>query len=142
MSILGKLDVEQVREEVARFWTAITSKNVEVLDDFYAHESLVFGTTSVRPEPGRLAAMRRQREYFHSNTTLRSQLSAVEVQLIGDTAAVASYTFQFHASHAKIGMEKTPEEHVLNGRATQVFQLESDGHVRIIHEHLSVVCRL
>jgi ketosteroid isomerase-like protein len=136
------LSAEQVQAEVTRFWNAMTSKNVEVLDDFYAHESLVFGTTSIRPEPGRLAAIRRQREYFHPNTTLHSQLSDIEVQLIGDTAAVASYTFQFHASHAKIGLEKTPEEHVVNGRATQVFQLDPDGHIRILHEHLSVVHRL
>lgn len=136
------MTVEQVQAEVARFWSVLTSKSLEALEDFYAHESMVFGTANSRPEPGRLAAIRRQREYFHPQTNLRAQTSAVDVFLIGDSAAVATYTFQFHASRAKIGVEKSSEEHVLNGRATQVFMIDADGRPRIVHEHLSVVHKL
>lgn len=136
------MSIEQIQAEVARFWSAFTSKSVEALEDFYAHESTVFGTTSSRPEPGRLSAIRRQREYFHPQTTLRVQTSPVDVFMIGDGAAIASYTFQFHASRAKIGVEKSSEEHVIHGRATQVFVLEADGRPRIVHEHLSVIHKL
>lgn len=142
VNLATKLTVEQVQAEVARFWSVLTSKSAESVEEFYAHESTVFGTNSQRAEPGRLAAIRREREYFHPQTTLRAQTSAVEVQLIDDTAAIASYTFQFHASRAKIGIEKSSEEHVMNGRATQVFAFDPDGHLRIIHEHLSVIHKI
>lgn len=142
MMLATGMNVEQVQAEVARFWSAFTSKSVEALEDFYAHESTVFGTTSSRPEPGRLAAIRRQREYFHPQTTLRVQTSPVDVFMVGDSAAIASYTFQFHASRAKIGVEKSSEEHVVHGRATQVFMVEGDGRPRIVHEHLSVIHKL
>jgi ketosteroid isomerase-like protein len=137
-----RLSVEQVQAEVARFWSALTSKSAEAVESFYAQESTVFGTSSSRPEPGRLAAIRREREYFHPQTTLRAQTSPVEVHFIGDNAAIASYTFQFHASHAKIGVEKASEEHVMHGRATQVFELQPDGELRVVHEHFSVIHKL
>jgi ketosteroid isomerase-like protein len=142
MMLATTMSVEQVQAEVARFWSAFTSKSVEALEDFYAHESTVFGTTSSRPEPGRLAAIRRQREYFHPQTTLRVQTSPVDVLMIGEGAAIASYTFQFHASRAKIGVEKSSEEHVIHGRATQIFMIDADGRPRIVHEHLSVIHKL
>ncbi|HYG97880.1 MAG TPA: DUF4440 domain-containing protein [Terriglobales bacterium] len=134
-----KLTVEVVQAEVARFWSAFTSKSVDAVEDFYAQESTVFGTTSSRPEPGRLAAIRRQREYFHPQTTLRVQTSPVEVYMLGEFAAIATYTFQFHASRAKIGVEKSSEEHVIHGRATQIFAVDTDDRPRIFHEHLSVI---
>ena len=49
-------------------------------------------------EPGRLAATRRKREYFNSQSNLRSQTGFVDVVMIGDQGAVACYTFQFHAT--------------------------------------------
>lgn len=142
MMLATRMSIEQVQAEVARFWSVFTSKSVEALEDFYAHDSTVFGTNSSRPEPGRLAAIRRQREYFHQQTTLRAQTSPVEVQMLGDAAAIATYTFQFHASRAKIGVEKSSEEHVINGRATQIFVVDVDGRLRIVHEHLSVIHKL
>lgn len=60
----------------------------------------------------------------------------IEVVMIGDTGAVASYNFQFHANRAG-AMGKTEEEDIKNGRATQVFMLDPDDKLRIVHEHLS-----
>ncbi len=135
---MTSLNPETVRAEVARFWTAFTSKSADVLEDFYAHESTCFGSASNRPEPGRLAATRRKREYFNAQSTLRSQLGEVEVFMLGERAAAASYTFQFHATKIASSNGKAAEEHIASGRATQVFALDQDGAVRIVHEHFSL----
>lgn len=130
------LSPELVRSEVSRFWGAFSAKNVEALEDFYAHESVGFGSASTRSEPGRLSATRRQREYFGTSSPIKTQISAVDVVMIGDSAAIATYTFEFHATRTTTS-GKT-EEHIRNGRATQVFAFDPDGKLRIFHEHLSV----
>jgi ketosteroid isomerase-like protein len=132
------LTAENVRAEVTRFWNAFTSKSIDALEDFYAHQSSVFGSVSNRPEPGRLAAKRREREYFQAESLLRYQLGNVDVVLLSDASAVACYTFQFHATKLS-GSAKRIEEHIGNGRATQVFAFDpADQKIRIYHEHLSV----
>ena len=132
------VNAEQVRAEVARFWGALTAKSADVIESFYLPESTVFSSTSLRAEPGRLAVTRRKREYFHPQTKIRVQLGSMEVQLIGDTAAVASYMFEFHASRVAGALGKDVEENIQNGRATQVFVEQADGRLCILHEHLSV----
>ncbi|HUK86744.1 MAG TPA: hypothetical protein VLT85_03690 [Terriglobales bacterium] len=141
MYFLGvtKITAEQVRAEVKRFWTVMSSKRADQLAEVYAHESTVFSSSGARPEPGRLAAARRQREYFQPLTTVTTTLGMIEVVLLGESAAVASYTFQFHASKVATAAGGTVEEIIEHGRGTQVFQLEPDGSLRIVHEHLSSV---
>jgi len=132
------LSPDSVRAEVTRFWNAFTTKSLETLEDFYAHESSVFGSLSHRPEPGRLAAKRRQREYFGPDSILRSQLGLVDVVMLSESSAVACYTFQFHATKLAASGPRV-EEHIGNGRATQVFAVDpGDKKIRIYHEHLSV----
>jgi ketosteroid isomerase-like protein len=92
---------------------------------------------NARSEPGRLAAARRQREYFHKNAAIRATTSVVEVVMIGAQSAIASYAFQFHATRIEGADKHTTEEDIKNGRATQVFILDHDGKIRIVHEHLS-----
>ena len=130
------LSPETVRSEVARFWNAFSTKNVELLEDFYAHESVGFGSSSTRSEPGRLSATRRQREYFGSSSPIRAQISQIDVVMIGESAAVASYSFEFHATRSTATGKS--EENIRNGRATQVFAFDPDGRLRIFHEHFSL----
>jgi ketosteroid isomerase-like protein len=132
------LTPETIRAEVARFWNAFTSKSAETLEELYAHESSCFGSASQRPEPGRLAATRRQREYFAPAAILRSQLGMVDVIMLGEASGVASYTFQFHATKVSSAGGRAMEEHITHGRATQVFSLDQDGVLRIVHEHFSL----
>ena len=134
--MLRKISVEEVKGEVQRFWNVFQAKSAEQLAEFYAPESSVFSSVSSRLEPGRLAAARRNREYFHPKSTLRASTGMIEVVMIGDSGAVASYNFQFHANRAG-AMGKTEEEDIKNGRATQVFMLDPDDKLRIVHEHLS-----
>jgi len=131
------LSPEAVRAEVARFWNTFISKSSEMLEEFYAHESTVFGTASTRSEPGRLAATRRQREYFITQSILRANTGVVDVIMLDERSAVATYTFQFHASKLSRAA-KQQEEHIGQGRATQVFGIDTDGKIRIFHEHLSL----
>lgn len=133
------LTVEQVRAEITRFWAAFTSKTADVVEDFYLPEATVFSSNGHRAEPGRLAATRRKREYFHAQTKIRVQLGAAEVQVVNGCAAVASYTFEFHASKVSGAMGKAMEEDIERGRATQVYVLSDDGKPRILHEHFSVI---
>src|SRR5919112_4270903 len=136
MSATEKLTPEQVKLEVVRFWNVFMDKNAEALMDFYSAESTVFSSVSARPEPGRLAAARRHREYFHKNAAIRASVGMMDVVMLGDAAAVASYTFQFHATRMEGADKHTIQEDITAGRATQVFILDHDGKVRIVHEHL------
>src|SRR3954462_2505904 len=100
----NKLTAEQVRGEVLRFWNVFMEKNADALMNFYAPDSSVFSSVSARLEPGRLAAARREREYFHAKSALRSSTASIDVILLGDNAACASYLFQFHAMRVAGGL--------------------------------------
>jgi ketosteroid isomerase-like protein len=135
-----KLSADLVRAEVTRFWKIFCEKDSISLAEFYGHESSVFGSASPRSEPGRLAAARRQREYFGAHSTIKANTGHIEVQVLADgSAAVADYTFTFHASKVMTAIGGTTEEDIRHGRATQVFAYDPDGKLRIIHEHLSHV---
>ncbi len=136
MSQLKVLTTEMVRAEVAHFWSAFLGKRGEELSALYASESSVFGSISRRPEPGRLAAARRIREYFGPRCVLRALCGPVEVVLLGDSAGVATYTFEFHAEHSATVAGES--EHILHGRCTQVFGFDTDGQFKIFHEHMSL----
>jgi hypothetical protein len=140
LSSVGNMTAEQVKSAVERFWNAFSTKSDNVLADFYGHESSVFGSSAVRAEPGRLAAARRKREYFNPSTSVKVILGPIEVLPLGEAAAVASYTFQFHASKVATATGAA-EEKFEHGRATQVFAYDLDGHLRIMHEHLSIAGR-
>lgn len=133
------LNAEQVRAEVARFWGAFSAKSAAVVDAFYLPEAIVFASTTTRTEPGRLAATRRKREYFHADAQIRVQVGFVDVLPVADDAAVACYTFKFHAQHVAGALGKEVEENIENGRVTQVFVRQPDGRWCILHEHISVI---
>jgi ketosteroid isomerase-like protein len=132
------LTVEHIKGEVQRFWNVFMNKDAIQLAEFYAHESTVFSSVSSRPEPGRLAAARRQREYFSARSTVRASVGMIDVVLLGD-AAVASYNFQFHATKGAAFGKQAEEENITNGRATHVFAFDPDHKLRIVHEHLSEI---
>jgi len=134
-----RLTAEQVKGEILRFWNVFMDKDAQGLMNFYAPDSSVFSSVSARLEPGRLAAARREREYFHAKASLRSSTSNIDVILLGDNAACASYLFQFHAMRVAGGLGNPVEEDIKQGRATQIFRLQPDGRVLIVHEHLSAV---
>jgi len=133
-----KLSTEDVQQAVKRFWGTFQTKSEAALNSFYAPGSTVFQVGMGRTEPGRLGAMRRAREYFQAGTRLHLKLGAIDVFLLGNEAAVASYTFQFEASGRDLGGGKRVDEKLALVRATHVFVRDERGVLRIAHEHLSV----
>jgi ketosteroid isomerase-like protein len=139
--VADKITPDEVRAAVRGFWQAFESKSADALAELYAHEGTVFGSESPRAEPGRLATARRQREYFHVHSSVKAEPGEIEVIMLGDTAAVATYNFKFHANKQTTIMGKASEESIEGGRATQVFALDPKGELKIFHEHLSVVAK-
>ena len=133
-----RLTADEVRAEVSRYWIAFSSKSRETLEEFFAHESVVFPTSATRAEPGRLTAARRDREYFGPRTTVKVSTGFIDVMLIGADAAVATYTFQLSATNVANGALSGGNEEIKFGRATQIFATDPEGRLRIVHEHLSV----
>jgi len=136
-ALVGKVTADDVRAEVARFWNVFTAKASDLLEGFYAPDATVFAYVGNRAEPGRLTVARRKREYFSKQTSVKIQLGPIDVQLLDDHSAVASYTFKFHGLGIVTSSNKDAEETIHNGRATQIFILDSEGRLRIMHEHLS-----
>lgn len=134
---MGKVNGDDVRAEVTRFWNVFTAKASELLEEFYAPDATVFASVGNRAEPGRLTVARRRREYFTKQTSVKIQLGPIDVQLIDDMGAVATYTFRFHGLGIVAGSNRDAEETIDNGRATQIFVLDNEGRLRILHEHLS-----
>jgi ketosteroid isomerase-like protein len=132
-----KLAKDQVSQAVRDFWKAFGNGSPQSLAEFYAPEATLFGVEGPRPEPARLALLRRQREYFERRAQLNVKLGLMEVLVLNDTTALAVYTFTFHASNVIAATGKTQERHIANGRASQIFQLSPDGRPLIVHEHLS-----
>jgi ketosteroid isomerase-like protein len=135
--VAEKLTADDVRKTIELFWTTFLAKSEQALHDFYAPGSTVFQIAMGRSEPGRLGAMRRSREYFHSETRMELKLSPIDIVLCGNDAGVASYTFQFQATGREVG-GKRAEEKLEVVRATHVLHRDASGKLRIAHEHFSV----
>ncbi len=137
VSAVNKLTPEEVRAEVTKYWNALNSKALDRFEEFYAAEATVFGSMTSRTEPGRLVVARRRREYFHPRTKLQARTGKIDVFMLGDQVAIASYSFEFHALQIMLPSGKYVDEHLIHGRATQVLARDTDGAIRVFHEHLS-----
>jgi len=128
------LSAEEIRAEVHRFWNAFSGKSRTAMESFYSSTAMVFAAGARRIEPSRLTVARRLREYFGPLTTVRTEIGEIDIHIAGEIG-VAAYTFRFHAT--KIMGEARTEEDMQCGRATQVFQRDRSGVIKIVHEHLS-----
>jgi len=113
------------------------------MSNFYSYDSIVFNPFSSRLESGRVSAARKEREYYTRETTFRAEVTGhIEVQLLADNIAVASYNFHWNASNMKQEvLGRSFDKAVRDGRATQVFVLSPEGELRIVSEHLSDIWR-
>ncbi len=133
----GIISAEEVLSEVNRYWELFTSKSGDALAEFYSHDASVFSPLSERSEPGRVAVIRRTREYFHAAARVDAQIGPVEVRLLAEQVALATYTFSFTAVHVADEFRGETTLTLRHCRASQVFVLEPDGTLQIIHEHVS-----
>ena len=132
-----KLSPEKVTQAVRDFWNTFSGSFPEALADFYAPDATIFGVEGTRPELAKLAMARRAREYFGRRAKITARPDAVEVKVLADTVAIATYCFHFNAVNVGAASGKTVQRTIPHGRATQIFQLNREGKIVIIHEHLS-----
>jgi len=132
---MGKLLPADVSGEIRRFWDILSGKSQEKLEDMYATSALVFTGKARRSESARLAAVRRSRQLPNASNS-RVEIGAIDVQIVGPDAAIAAYTYSFRTVRVRPDGTKVQVDTPF-GRATQVFQRDEKGALRIVHEHLS-----
>lgn len=135
------MTVEQVQQEVHRFWKAFSANDAQTLADFYSTHATVFNSTGRQPEPGPVSAARC---YFEFDFSLAVELGDIQVQLLGVDAgsAVASYTLRLRRDLARNPLVndllENEESLIEYGRVSQVFTVNAGGRPWIVHEHLSL----
>jgi ketosteroid isomerase-like protein len=133
----SSISPDQVRAEIQKFWQIMCGKSSsgETLDEMYSPSALLLTGKARKPEAGNVALARRARQ-ISAGSNVAAELGPVEVQVAEPGVAIASYTYKFHQTRSgeNGGVQK---RHTLFGRATQIFQLDQKGALRIVHEHLS-----
>jgi hypothetical protein len=133
--IMSRISPEQVRKEIDRFWQMMCGKSPENLEALYAPAAVVVSGRAKRPEAANLALARRTRRIQEPGAQATVELGPVEVQMAEPGVAIASYTYKLNQSRP--GESGGRVQRQVLGRATQIFQLDSRGMLRIVHEHLS-----
>jgi ketosteroid isomerase-like protein len=134
--VAAKISPGEVRVEVQRFWSILSGKSKEKLEDLYSPSAVVFTGKAKRSEPGPLTAIRRMRKFAGADTISSAEIDPIEVQIAGLDMAIASYTYRFQSS--KTGKDGSREQrNTPFGRSTQIFQRDDRGSLKIVHEHLS-----
>ncbi|HEV7520297.1 MAG TPA: DUF4440 domain-containing protein [Candidatus Angelobacter sp.] len=128
------ISADKVRAEIDRFWLILSGKSSDKLEDLYSPDGIVFTGKAKRPEPAMLAIARRARR-TPASTSTTAEVGTLELQIAGDVA-VASYTYKYHEERMS-GAGGRSQRNTLYGRATQVFQKDRKGALKIVHEHLS-----
>lgn len=126
----------EIRTEVQKFWSILSGKSKEKLEDLYSPSAIVFTGKGKQSERGPLTAIRRMRQLAASDSTSTAELDPIEVQIAGPGVAVASYTYRFHSTKTNKDGSRTARN-TLYGRSTQIFQRNDRGALKIVHEHLS-----
>jgi ketosteroid isomerase-like protein len=133
---MSSISPDQVRAEVEKFWEIMCARSTIKLEDLYAPTALLLTGKARKPEAVHLALARRARQIIEAGASSTVELGPVEVQMAEGGIAIASYTYKFHHTRPdeRGGLQT---RRTLYGRATQIFQPDERGALRIIHEHLS-----
>jgi ketosteroid isomerase-like protein len=132
---MGIISAEDVSAQVQRFWNAYCSGSKHVLEEMYLSTAIVFGTFARRSESVQLTLARRLRKSGNLKSFMSAELGPIDVQVAGDTA-IASYPYHFHLIKANSDGSRLDLD-VPYSRGTQIFQLDQNGALRIVHEHFS-----
>jgi len=97
---MGKTSPDQVRALVQKFWDFFIQKSKSQFDELYSPSATVFAADARRGEPARLMLVRRARELFGPASAVGAELGSIDVQLLGDDLAVASYAFHFNVTRS------------------------------------------
>ena len=130
------ISAEEVRAEVSRFWNVFSNKSKDKFEEMYFPSATVFSSTAQHTEPGRLMVARRLRQFFGPAISLRAEIGSIGVQLVGSNVAIATYIYRSRSTRIESDGTQVNQETPF-GRATQIFQRDESGILRIIHEHMS-----
>jgi len=133
---MATISDDEIRGLVQTFWGVFTRKSKSQFDDLYSTSATVFAADARRGEPARLMLVRRARELFGPASAVGAKLDKIDVQLLREDLAVASYAFQFSVTRSLPNGKRVSVD-VPFMRATQVFQRDANGNLKIIHEHMS-----
>jgi hypothetical protein len=141
--ITSKISSDQVQAFVHQYWRVLMDKTPGEMEKLYTYDSTIFNPFAQRTESGRVSAARKEREYFENQTIFRAEVTGpIEVMLLSDNVAVATYTFRWSATGVMGGLAgKRTDRAVRNGRATEVIALDFEGRLRIVHQHHSDIWR-
>jgi len=134
--IMSNISSDDVRAEVKKFWDFLSRKLKSQFAEMYLSSATVFAADARRMEPARLMLVRRERELLGPASFVAAKLGSIDVQPLGADLAVASYPFHLSITRTRASGKRYQSE-VPSGRATQVFQRDEKGVLRIIHEHMS-----
>jgi len=127
---------EEVRAVVQRFWKLFATKEQGEFEKLYSPSATVFAADARKSEPASLMLVRRARELFGPTAAVAAKITTIDVQLLRSDLAVASYACHFSVTRNLPNGKRVSSE-VPYSRATQVFQRNERGTLRIIHEHMS-----
>jgi|ERR1051326_1363112 ketosteroid isomerase-like protein len=134
--MMSSISSEQVHAEVEKFWRIMCGKSQERLESLYSSNALVLTGKARKPEPAHQAMERRARQISAPSAEAVAELGAIDIQIADSRIAIASYTYKFHQKRRDQSGE-VMKRRTMFGRATQIFQQDTGGRLRIIHEHLS-----
>jgi len=127
---------DQVRAQIGEFWKIMCGKSTGRLEELYSSAALLLTGKARKPETASMALARRVRQIAAPGAHAEAEVGWVEVDVPAPKLAIASYTYKFHHTRSGEG-GGLQQRHTLFGRATQIFQLDENGALRIVHEHLS-----
>jgi ketosteroid isomerase-like protein len=133
---MSNISSDDVRAEVKKFWDFLSRKLKSQFAEMYLSSASVFAADARRMEPARLMLVRRERELLGPASFVATKLGSIDVQALGADLAIASYPFHLSITRTRANGKRYQSE-VPHGRATQVFQRDEKGVLRIIHEHMS-----
>jgi len=133
---VSDISVDEVRARVREFWRLFTGKSVDKLAELYFPEAALLETDMRRIEPARLMLARRARELFSPAGSVDVELGPIDVQILALGVALAVYGFRLRTIRTMPNGKRLLSENPVM-RATQVFQRDDVGLLRIIHEHWS-----
>jgi ketosteroid isomerase-like protein len=133
---MATTSADEVRALVQKFWGYFIRKSKSEFDALYSPSATVFAADARKGEPARLMLVRRARELFGPGSAVGAKLDTIDVQLLREDLAVASYAFHFNVTRSLPNGKRVSVD-VPFGRATQVFQRDAKGGLKIIHEHMS-----
>lgn len=134
--IMSNISSDDVRAEVKKFWDFLSRKLKSQFAEMYLSSATVFAADARRMELARLMLVRRERELLGPASSVAAKLGPIDVQPLGADLAIASYPFHLSITRTRASGKRYQSE-VPSGRATQVFQRDERGVLRIIHEHMS-----